>query len=134
MGLIYRKAKVTLNYLDEKPTVYKIQQVVMPAVKFSQLVKECSVSCGVSASQTKAVIDALVNRIEMYMQLGHMVQMGEFGSFKPEIRVKVAKKIDDANAETIRRKYIHFYPGASFREMLNKLEVEEAGEALNDEA
>lgn len=133
MGILTRKAKVVLNYLEDKPVVFKQQQINLPAIPFIALVEECAVSCGVNTNQTKSVIDALVNRIVMFMNQGHSVKMGEFGTFKPEIRVKTAKKLDEATIETIQKKVIRFYPGKAFREMLDGLDVREGSAALDDE-
>lgn len=131
MGLIYRKAKMVLNYLEDKPNVYKAQQVTFPAVTFDQLVNECSLSCGVNAAQTKAVIDALTDRLVHYMEIGHPVKLGIFGSFKPFFSAKTAKKIDEVNGETIRKKGIRFTPGRAFRNMLKELTVNEGSPILD---
>lgn len=133
MGIQYRKTKMVLNFRKDKPVVYKIAQVGMPVITFKQLVNECSVSCGVNSSQTKAVIDALLNRLVHYMEIGHLVKMGEFGSFKPTFRSKTTRSIDDADVNTVTKKLIRFYPGKDFRDMLNDLTIENAAEALNDE-
>ncbi|MBQ0022315.1 MAG: HU family DNA-binding protein, partial [Prevotellaceae bacterium] len=124
---------LTLGYKEDKPTVYHASQVTFPAVKFNQLVKECANSCGVNTNQTKSVIDALVNRIVHYMELGHGVKMGDFGSFKPTFRSCVTQTADDANANTIKVRVIRFFPGKSFRNMLNDLEIEAAGESYDCE-
>ena len=133
MGIQFRKKKITLHYLDEKPTRYKASQLTYPMVSFAKLVAECSEACGVNKSQTKAVIDALISRLTMYMDLGHGVRMGDFGSFKPTITVKSVKAYDDANANTVRIKKIRFYPGKTFRDMLGELSVRSASEELDDE-
>lgn len=133
MGIQYRKRKITLDYLDDKPTRYKVSQLTYPMVSFAKLVNECSEACGVNKSQTKAVIDALISRIVMYMDLGHGVKVGDFGSFKPVINVKSVKAYEDANADTVRQKKIQFYPGKAFRDMLSELSVQSASEALDDE-
>ena len=106
MGLQYRKGKVVLNYRETKPQVYKLLQLTFPQVKYAQLVNECAHSCGVNPSQTKAVIDALVNRLVLYMSLGHGVKMGDFGSFKPVFNSKVAQTLEDATEETIKVKKV----------------------------
>jgi len=118
MALITRKTKVTLNYLEEKPQVYKLQQIILPAVTTSQLITECSNSCGVNTSQTKAVIDALVNRLIHYMEIGHPVKVGDFGSFSPRIRTKVSATLENLSAENVRQKIIHFTPGSGLRNMI----------------
>lgn len=127
----YRKSKVVLNYLDDKPQVYKIQQINFPTISFKQLVRECSTACGVNSNQTKSVIDALVNRIVHYMEIGHSVNMGEFGTFKPTFHCKIAKKIDEADATTVKNKVIRFFPGKEFRDMLNAMSIDNASPSLD---
>lgn len=131
MGLQYRKGKVVLNYRETKPQVYKLLQLTFLQVKYAQLVNECAHSCGVNPSQTKAVIDALVNRLVLYMSLGHGVKMGDFGSFKPVFNSKVAQTLEDATEETIKVKKVMFFPGKAFKDMLDSLEVENASDTLN---
>lgn len=135
MGLQYRKAKVTLTYRDEKPQVYKLRQLTFPQVKFAQLVKECSNSCGVNPAQTRAVIDALVDRLAHYMEIGHGVKMGDFGSFKPVFNSKTVKTLDglegDEALKTVKVKKVMFFPGKVFKDMIEDLTLESAGEALD---
>ena len=131
MGLQYRKAKVKLTFMEDKPERFKIRQLTYPAVSFEQLVSECSNSCGVNPAQTKAVIDALVNRLVHYMEIGHGVQMGDFGSFKPAFTSKTAKTYDEADASTVTCKKVYFYPGKAFRRMLGDMTISSASEALN---
>ena len=87
---------------------------------------ECATACGVNAAQTKAVIDALVNRLVHYMEIGHGVQMGQFGSFKPTFTSKTAKTYDEADASTVKRKKVQFYPGKLFKQMLGDLSISSA--------
>jgi predicted histone-like DNA-binding protein len=138
MGLQYRKAKVTLTYREEKPEVYKLRQLTYPQVKFGQLVNECSQSCGVNPAQTRAVIDALVNRLVLYMGLGHGVKMGDFGSFKPVFTSKTVKTLDALDGEealkTVKVKKVQFYSGKAFKDMAENLELESAGKALDVQA
>jgi len=131
MGLQYRKGKMTLNYKEEKPEVYKLKQLTFPQVTFEQLVEECSVACGVNAAQTKAVLDALVNRMVLLMGIGHGVSLGRFGSFKPMFRSKTAKTLEEATADTISLKKVQFYPGKAFKQMLEDMSVTSASEDLD---
>ena len=135
MGLQYRKAKVILTYREEKPEVYKLRQLTYPQVKFGQLVNECSQSCGVNPAQTRAVIDALVNRLVLYMGLGHGVKMGDFGSFKPVFTSKTVKNLEDLDGDealkTVKVKKVMFFPGKAFKDMVDDLALESAGEALD---
>ena len=120
-----------LSFLEEKPEVYKLRQLTFPQVTFAQLVKECSDSCGVNTAQTKAVLDALINRLVHYMEIGHGVRMGDFGSFKPVFTSKAAKTLEECDETTIRQKKVTFYPGKAFKDMLDELAITSASEALD---
>lgn len=133
MALQFRKTKLTLNFLEDKPEVYKIQQVNLPQITSDELIHECSNSCGVNPSQTKAVVTALVDRLIHYMSIGHGVKLDDFGSWKPSFRAKTAKNIEDATAKTVTRKIIRFYPGKAFKQMISDMPIESAAEALDDE-
>jgi len=126
MGIQVRKAKMRLTFREEKPEVFKLRQLTYPAVTFAQLVNECSNSCGVNPAQTKAVIDALVNRLVHYMEIGHGVKMGDFGSFKPTFNAKTARSLKETTLETVTVKKVQFYPGKAFKQMLSNLSITEA--------
>jgi len=126
MGIQVRKTKVCLSFREEKPEMFKLRQVTFPAVTFAELVGECSNSCGVNPAQTKAVIDALVNRLVHYMEIGHGVKMGDFGSFKPVFNSKTAHTLEETTLETVKVKKVMFYPGKAFKDMLNNLSITEA--------
>lgn len=124
MGLTYRKAKMKLTYRDEKPEVYKMRQLTFPALTYKQLLAEVQVA-GVNASQTAAVVEAVVNRMAFVLGLGHAVQFGAFGTFKPTFNSKTAKTLEDTTLDTLKVKKIQFYPGAAFRDMLSNLSLTE---------
>lgn len=126
MGLQVRKAKMRLTFREEKPEVFKLCQLTYPQVTFAELVQECSDSCGVNTSQTKAVVDALLGRLVHYMRLGHGVSLGEFGSFKPVVNSKTARSLKETTLDTIRVKKVRFYPGGKFQQMAAGLNVAEA--------
>ncbi|MBQ0022669.1 MAG: hypothetical protein KBT29_05470 [Prevotellaceae bacterium] len=131
MGLQFRKTKRVLGYKEEKPEVYKIAQVTYPMVTFDQLVKECSISCGMNGSQTRGVIDALADRLVHYLELGFGVRVGKIGSFKPVFTSIVTQTLDDANANTIKTKKVTFFPGKNFRDLMTEMPVTAIGESYD---
>ena len=132
MGLQYRKAKVKLTYLEEKPEVYKLRQLTYPQVTAEQLVSEISQSQSINTGVTKAVIDALTNRLVHYMSLGHGVSLGNFGSIKPTFNSKTVKYLSDLDDEdalkTVKVKKIQFYPGKQLHDMISNISMTEASE------
>lgn len=124
MGIMYRKAKMRLTYRESKPEVYKLRQLTFPQVSYEQLCGMIQI-VGVNKAQTKAVVDALLTALVHYMEIGHGVSLGSFGSFKPVFNSKVAQSLEDATLETVKVKKIQFYPGGAFKDMLSKMEMEE---------
>jgi len=131
-GIIFRKTKKVLSYLEEKPEVFAIQQITLPAVSYSQLVNECSNSCGVNPSMTQAVVTALLDRLVHYMEIGHPVKLGSFGSFKPTIRTKVSATLENLSTENVKQKLIRFTPGKDFKQMLSDMSVASASDVLDN--
>lgn len=134
MSIVYRKVKKVLNFKEDKPEVYKIHQLTFPQVSFAELVDECSESCGVNRAQTKAVADALLNRIIMYMKLGHGVRLGDFGTFKPTFTSKTVKtlgELDEEATSTIKRKKVSFYAGGAFRELMGNMSIVSGTDDIN---
>ena len=115
-----------MNFLDDKPTRYKVQQLTYPQVSYEQLVEEIAQSRGVNSNSTRAVVDALLNRLIHYMEIGHGVSLGSFGSFKPAITVKSVRDYDSADEGTVKVKKVRFYPGGQFQKMLKGLSVTSA--------
>ncbi|MBR1668829.1 MAG: HU family DNA-binding protein [Bacteroidaceae bacterium] len=128
MGLQYRKGKVKLNYREEKPEVYKAIQLTYPQVTYEQLVEEIAQSRGVNTNMTRSVVDALLNRLVHYMEIGHGVSLGSFGSFKPVFTSKTVQtygEIEESLAADAKgfRKKVRFYPGGKFAQMLKGMSV-----------
>lgn len=133
MSIQFRKIRTVLNYKKDKPTMYKIAQIGMPKVTFKKLLKEVAHSENVNETQVTAVVVALLNRLQHYLELGMLVSLDSFGSFKVKIRSKVTRSLEDADASTLTRKVIQFIPGKEFRDMLDELNVTSAGKGLDAE-
>lgn len=139
MALVYEKQKIKLNYKEDKPEVYRIKPVKQQPVSFDDLLSEVSNSCGVNRSQTKAVIEALIDRMTVFMNYGMLVKLGDFGSFKPTFNAKTGATADAVSADNVTRKKIQFFPGKRFKQMLSGMAVttmddyDEEGNTLPEE-
>ncbi|MBQ8501983.1 MAG: hypothetical protein IJ494_06780 [Bacteroides sp.] len=123
MALMYQKVEKVLHYKDGKPTVYQIAQQTIPPVTFNQLVEEVAMACGVNATMTKAVTEGIINRMSHFMELGHAVQFGEFGTFKPTFTAKTQDSVEKVSLNDVKRVKIRFYPGQRFKNMLSGLSI-----------
>ncbi|MEO4840787.1 DNA-binding protein, partial [Bacteroides uniformis] len=72
----------------------------------------------------KLVLDGLIDTLNMDINKGFSVQLGEFGCFRPGINAKSQDKLEDVTASTIYRRKIIFTPGFYFRDMLTRASVE----------
>ncbi|MBR3759023.1 MAG: HU family DNA-binding protein, partial [Bacteroidaceae bacterium] len=81
-------------------------------------------SCGVHRTQTKAVVEALIDRLVHYMDLGMPVRLEEFGTFKPAIQTKVKETAEEVDASNVVRRVVRFYPGKRMKEMLEDLSIQ----------
>lgn len=137
MAIIVEKRAVKLGYKEDKPTVYKMAAVRQQKVTYDKLLTEVSNSCGVNRSQSKAVIEALIDRMTMFMDFGMGVQLGEFGTFQPTINSKVKETEDEVSSDDVKRVKIRFYPGKRFKNMLAQMSVasfsEDDDEEVTDE-
>ena len=124
MALIYEVKKTTLNFKKEKPVVYKVAAVRQQTVKYDALVKEVASSCGVHRTQTKAVVEGLLDRLVHYMDLGMPVRLEEFGTFKPAIQTKVKETAEEVDASNVVRRVVRFYPGKRMKERLEELSIQ----------
>lgn len=75
MAIVYEKQKIILGFKKDKPEVYRIKPVRQQPVTFDDLLNEVSNSCGVNRSQTKAVLEALIDRMIVFMNYGMPVKL-----------------------------------------------------------
>lgn len=123
MAMMYEKRETTLSFKEDKPTVYKLAPVRQQQVPFDELLNEVSAACGVNRAQVKASVEALIDRMSMFMNYGMTVKLGEFGSFKPTFNSKSETTADALSADNVTRKKILFYPGKRFKTMLDNISV-----------
>lgn len=123
MAMMYEKRETTLSFKEDKPTVYKLTPVRQQQVPFDELLNEVSAACGVNRAQVKASVEALIDRMSMFMNYGMTVKLGEFGSFKPTFNSKSETTADALSADNVTRKKILFYPGKRFKTMLDNISV-----------
>lgn len=123
MAIIVEKRAIKLGYKDDKPTMYKMAAVRQQKVTYEKLLDEVSNSCGVNRSQSKAVIEALIDRMTMFMDYGMGVQLGDFGTFQPGIMSKAKKTEEEVSSSDVKRLKIRYYPGKRFKNMLAQMSV-----------
>lgn len=123
MAIMCEKREKILNFMKDKPKVYVMTPMKAQQVPFDKLLDEVSSSCGVGRAQVKASVEALLDRMGLFMDYGMSVKLGDFGSFRPTISAKAQDSAEDVDASTIRRKKIVFTPGKRFKDMLSDMSI-----------
>ncbi len=132
MAMKYRKNKIVLNFREDKPEVYHLEQIRPGKVELTTLLKEIAHAENVNETQTQAVILALINRVAHYLELNYLVQVGELGSFRLMLNAKSAKKVEDADASTITKVSVRFTPGKKLKEVSKTISIEHYGNGALD--
>lgn len=120
MALITRKKKVVLSFREDEPEVYKLDQVVIPQIKFDDLQEDVAARCGVPQAQTQAVVTGMMQSIAYHLKIGHPVSLGTLGSLSPVMNVKTTKKPEDVDETTITNLKVRFYPGSALKSAVKK--------------
>ena len=106
-----------LNFRDEKPTLYKLQMMRCGVITNKNIIAYAAQAAHVPESTVTLAQSALFDAINYFCMNGHTVQMPGMGSFGIRLNSKTVKVKEDANADSITRKYIRFYPKTSLRNM-----------------
>ena len=93
-------------------------------VGFIELCDEVSKRGMAPRGVVKLVLDGLIDTLNMDLNKGFSVQLGEFGCFRPGINAKSQEKLEEVTASTIYRRKIIFTPGVYFKDMLTRASVE----------
>ena len=137
MSIRVKKVKCKLPYLKENPTVYKIAQVNEQPVTYSKLLENVTGRSGANKGMVKYVVDALIASMVDYMELGHRVQLGEFGTLKLRLRSRVQEKLEDVSVKDVASIAVQYIPGKEFRDLKNNINIEllpeQAEENTNDD-
>lgn len=123
MGLKYVVAKQKFGFDETRTEKFVVKQVTSGKVSFSKLCTQVGQICGAHRGTVQLVIAGLVDVLVNNIEDGKIVQLGEFGTFRPAINAKAADTEEEANATTIYRKTVRFTPGTALKSTLENASV-----------
>ncbi len=124
MAIKYRIAKVKLNYLEEKPEVYKVQQLTYPVITENALIEYISRSTNLPKSTVLSCVTAIGQAISFFVINGHRVSFTAFGAFYLKVSTKVAKTFDECKADTVKKTTIGFQSNSELTDLARRVEVQ----------
>lgn len=118
MSLNLRVTKKTLHFTKEKKEVYVASPDrgnVIDAEKIADLIAK---DTGTRPAQVKMILDTLIDSMMAWLEEGHGVQLGSFGSFHPSVK---SKGSDDPDEVEVRRTKLTFYPSRELQRRVNNI-------------
>lgn len=124
MAIKYEVKKVVFGFDKTKTEKFVAQTKVLGMVEFKKLCEEVQKVSMAPRGVVKMVIDGLIDTLNMDLDKGYSVQLGDFGCFRPGLNAKSQVGVDDVDANTVYRRKILFTSGSYFKDMLSKISVE----------
>ena len=118
MALRYVVKKRMIGFGKEKTEKYVAQNFITNTVNFKDLCDEISKVGMVPSGAVKFVLDALIDTLNINLNKGISVQLGDFGQFRPGISSESQETEAAVDSDTIRRVKIVFTPGYKFKDMM----------------
>ncbi len=123
MSLKYAVKERVFNFDKSKTTKFIPKPVSDGIIDFPKLCKSVSLICGAHRGQVKLVLDGLLDAMEMYMEDGKTVKLGEFGCLRPSFRSKSDANLSEVDSDNIHTRRIIFTPGNQLKSMLSTMSI-----------
>lgn len=127
MALNYEVKKRVFGFDKTKTEKYVAQLKTLGMVEFGDLCDEVTKVDMAPRGVVKMVLDGLIDTLNMNINKGFSVQLGDFGCFRPGLNAKSQDKEEDVKSDTVYRRKIIFTPGQQFKVMLTRASVTRAG-------
>ena len=127
MALNYEVKKRVFGFDKTKTETYVAQLKTLGMEEFGDLCDEVTKVGMAPRGVVKMVLDGLIDTLNMNINKGFSVQLGDFGCFRPGLNAKSQDKEEDVKSDTVYRRKIIFTPGQQFKEMLTRASVTRAG-------
>ncbi|MDR1556208.1 MAG: HU family DNA-binding protein [Tannerellaceae bacterium] len=125
MALKIRKVQRKLLSGDEQGKVKTYG--IAKAGSYCNLAKLCkliSARSAMSSADVKAILDSLNWAMDLELQAGNIVQVGEFGNFRLSVSSEGTEEESDYKASKVKKARIVFSPGVSLRRSISEVSFE----------
>ncbi|WP_163173682.1 DNA-binding protein [Bacteroides sp. 51] len=119
----YKIVKQVFGYDKTNTVKYVAKSVTGEMLTFDKVRKQTAEICGTHRGTTNLILEGLLDVLVNNLDMGHSVQLGEFGILRPGIRAKAQDDEKSVNAETVYRRRINFVPGKMLKNFLRDVSV-----------
>lgn len=133
MSIRYKVVKQAFGFDESKTEKYVVRTVTGEMLTFDKVCAQVTQVCGAHRGTVTQVIGGLFDVMVNHLDMGHSVQLGEFGTLRPGLRTRAQDSEEAANASAVYRRKINFMPGKMFKSFLKDVSVTRlAGTGLNE--
>ncbi|WP_239059601.1 DNA-binding protein [Bacteroides sp. 224] len=122
----YKVVKQIFGFDQSKTEKYVVKSVTGEMLEFNKVRNQVTQMCGIHRGTVNLVIDGLLDVLVNNLDMGHSVQLGEFGVLRPGFRTKAQDTKEDANADAVYRRKINFVPGKMLKNFLKDVSITRA--------
>jgi predicted histone-like DNA-binding protein len=130
MGVSITVQKRVLKFTENEKTVYvaKAQRgdVIMP----DKIAKYVAKDTGAPQAQVKMILDTLVESMMDWIEEGHGVKLGNFGSFMPTAKSASSEDPDEVG---VKRMWVTFYASKQLKDRLDEVKYSTVNEFAETE-
>ncbi len=127
MSITYKVVKQVFGFDKEKTPKYVVRTVTSEMLAFDKVRLQVSQVSGIHRATVNSVIEGLLDVLVNNLDMGHSVQLGEFGTLRPGMKAKAQTTEEAVTASTIYRRKIIFAPGRMLRDFLRNVSVNRMG-------
>lgn len=127
MSFNYKVVELVFGFDKEAGPKYVAKSVTGEMLTFDKVRNQVCQVCGVHRGVANLVLDGLLDVMVNNLDMGHSVQLGEFGTLRPGIRAKAQDSLEAVDVTTIYRRKINFTPGKMLRNFLTDVSVTRVG-------
>lgn len=129
MGVSVTVQKRVLKFTENEKTVYvaKAQRgdVIMP----DKIAKYVAKDTGAPRAQVKMILDTLVESMMDWIEEGHGVKLGNFGSFMPTAKSASSEVPEEVG---VKRMWVTFYASKQLKERLDEVKYSTVNEFADE--
>ncbi|MCD7900679.1 MAG: DNA-binding protein [Bacteroides sp.] len=126
MSIQYKVVKQVLGFNKEGGEKYVIKTVTGEMLTFDKVCNQVSQVCGAHRGTVTQVVGGLLDVLVNNLDMGHSVQLGEFGTLRPGLRTRAQSSEETANVSAIYRRKINFVPGKMLKNFLRDVAITRA--------
>lgn len=107
MGVNVKIAKKVLNFTEDKKEIYVAQADRGDVIDSNKIAELIAQDTGARPAQVKMILNTLTDSMITWLEEGHGVKLGNFGSFMPSVRSASSENPEEVGVKRIR---LTFYP------------------------